>query len=348
MVTVATSLDVPIKLLFPRPAGPDADPTKEALAMLGLGDIVIPGIMVGLAIRYDLHLHYLRKQNKTLEDAETKSPEALETPRLGASEKPRSDPSEAFKSESRKPVYSTATGLWGERFWLYTGSTSPDSELFMGGQFSKTYFHASLLGYVLGMLATFIAMHISNHPQPALLYLVPGVLGALWGTSLVRGEVSMMWNFSEAVDEEANEDIKGKTGENDEAVEKQKEASGTKSTVSENENADKKAASPHHASEDETSKDKPSEKKASKHTTSENSDAVEAESGKKVSSASNTAEPTQQDHSKLRQIFSLTITAPRIPTHPLHGPTGTVATNDETVPSSLDTNGIPVEKRRRI
>ena len=48
-MTVAKSFDAPIKLLFPRAAA-------EALApfsMLGLGDIVVPGIFVAIMLRYD-------------------------------------------------------------------------------------------------------------------------------------------------------------------------------------------------------------------------------------------------------------------------------------------------------
>jgi minor histocompatibility antigen H13 len=53
MVSVATKFDVPIKLLFPR--GGD-----ERNAMLGLGDIVIPGIFIALMLRFDLHLESLQ------------------------------------------------------------------------------------------------------------------------------------------------------------------------------------------------------------------------------------------------------------------------------------------------
>lgn len=48
MVTVAKSIEAPIKLLFPRP-GDDASP----FSMLGLGDIVVPGLYVALMLRYD-------------------------------------------------------------------------------------------------------------------------------------------------------------------------------------------------------------------------------------------------------------------------------------------------------
>eukprot|EP00475_Leptophrys_vorax_P036670 TRINITY_DN6236_c0_g1_i1.p2 TRINITY_DN6236_c0_g1~~TRINITY_DN6236_c0_g1_i1.p2 ORF type:complete len:420 (+),score=128.64 TRINITY_DN6236_c0_g1_i1:89-1348(+) len=54
MVSVATKFDVPIKVLFPR--GSDQSP-----AMLGLGDIVIPGIFIAMMLRVDLHLETASK-----------------------------------------------------------------------------------------------------------------------------------------------------------------------------------------------------------------------------------------------------------------------------------------------
>ncbi|THH08394.1 hypothetical protein EW146_g9008 [Bondarzewia mesenterica] len=50
MVKVATNLDVPIKLLWPKSV---AFSTDRGFTMLGLGDVVIPGIFVALALRYD-------------------------------------------------------------------------------------------------------------------------------------------------------------------------------------------------------------------------------------------------------------------------------------------------------
>lgn len=51
MVDVATSLDAPIKLLAPRSA------SGTDFALLGLGDIVIPGLMISLCLRFDLYRH---------------------------------------------------------------------------------------------------------------------------------------------------------------------------------------------------------------------------------------------------------------------------------------------------
>jgi minor histocompatibility antigen H13 len=49
MVSVAKSFEGPIKLVFPRFLGA----TAQDMSMLGLGDIVIPGLFIALMLRYD-------------------------------------------------------------------------------------------------------------------------------------------------------------------------------------------------------------------------------------------------------------------------------------------------------
>jgi len=168
MITVATSLEVPIKLVFPGP---------KRGSMLGLGDVVLPGIMMALALRFDLYLHYLRKQRTTSKP--TIPPRAI-------------DPDTIIRA-----AYVEATGQWGERFWTRLAKKGDADTVADGARFSKVYFKASLVGYILAMLVTLVVMNVFNHAQPALLYLVPGVLTALWGTALVRGEVGLMWEYSE-------------------------------------------------------------------------------------------------------------------------------------------------------
>jgi minor histocompatibility antigen H13 len=158
MMTVATKIDAPIKLVFPGPGRG---------SMLGLGDVVLPGIMIAIALRFDLYLHYLRKERKSSD----------------------SDPKEIIK-----PKYEEASGQWGERFWT---SGSKEVTVADGARFPKVYFKAALVGYSIAMMITITVMRIWNHGQPALLYLVPGVLGALWGTALVRGEWKLMWEYTE-------------------------------------------------------------------------------------------------------------------------------------------------------
>jgi minor histocompatibility antigen H13 len=54
MVSVATSLDLPMKILWPK-----STTVENGNMMLGLGDIVVPGTFVALALRYD-HFRYTR------------------------------------------------------------------------------------------------------------------------------------------------------------------------------------------------------------------------------------------------------------------------------------------------
>ncbi|KAJ6625663.1 peptidase A22B, signal peptide peptidase [Mycena sp. CBHHK59/15] len=123
MVKVATSLDVPIKLLWPKSM---AFSDARGYTMLGLGDVVVPGIFVALALRYDYH-------------------------RAGD----------------------------------------------CAGRFGKTYFYATLVGYVGGLATTMSVMHIFGAAQPALLYLSPACMGAFAATGVVRGELGTAWAWSD-------------------------------------------------------------------------------------------------------------------------------------------------------
>eukprot|EP01127_Copromyxa_protea_P003137 TRINITY_DN13001_c0_g1_i1.p1 TRINITY_DN13001_c0_g1~~TRINITY_DN13001_c0_g1_i1.p1 ORF type:complete len:343 (-),score=90.40 TRINITY_DN13001_c0_g1_i1:38-985(-) len=64
MVTVAKSFDAPIKLLFPKTLWA----AEYQFSMLGLGDIVIPGIFIALLLRYDSH------RNATLKKTDGSTP----------------------------------------------------------------------------------------------------------------------------------------------------------------------------------------------------------------------------------------------------------------------------------
>lgn len=60
MITVATSVDLPIKLLFPVGSG--------KYTMIGLGDIVIPGLLASLSIRADLINAFREGKDKAQKD----------------------------------------------------------------------------------------------------------------------------------------------------------------------------------------------------------------------------------------------------------------------------------------
>ncbi len=267
MVTVATKLDIPIKLLFPRPAAPHDDPNKPSLSMLGLGDVVLPGIMIGLALRFDLYMFYLRKQsNGTSTDKANSKIEKASEQKEGTEG--------VFKAK-----YERAVGGWGERWWTSTSSALTGKSFVEGGLFPKPYFHATLVGYVIGMLATLGVMQFFEHAQPALLYLVPAVLISVWGTALFRGEVKEMWVYTEGVEEKnKNKQEKEKGVEDD-----------TSKSSSEKDNSDtKKNHGPESSNDSQDSKTKTKAK---------------APQAPKPDAA----------QTKRREVFSLTITAPQLP-----------------------------------
>uniref|UniRef100_A0A7C8Z1X1 Uncharacterized protein n=1 Tax=Opuntia streptacantha TaxID=393608 RepID=A0A7C8Z1X1_OPUST len=115
MVSVAKSFDAPIKLLFPT-----ADPARP-FSMLGLGDIVIPGIFVALALRFDV-------------------------------------------------------------------SRGKESQ----------YFKSAFCGYTVGLVLTIIVMNWFQAAQPALLYIVPAVIGFLAAHVIWNGDVKPLLEFDES------------------------------------------------------------------------------------------------------------------------------------------------------
>lgn len=121
MVTVAKSFEAPIKLVFPQDLLENGL-AAENFAMLGLGDIVIPGIFIALLLRFDMSL-------------KTKG---------------------------------------------------------------KTYFYASFVAYILGLLATIVVMHYFKHPQPALLYLVPACIITPISVALLKGDIHAMFSYEDS------------------------------------------------------------------------------------------------------------------------------------------------------
>lgn len=118
MVSVAKNFDAPIKLLFPRAI--DALTGKTPFSMLGLGDIVIPGIFVALMLRMDVQRN-----------------------------------------------------------------------------FARSYFTVAFGGYVLGLAATIVVMNVFNAAQPALLYIVPSVLGSVGAYAWTKGEFLQVFHYTE-------------------------------------------------------------------------------------------------------------------------------------------------------
>lgn len=55
-------------------------------------------------------------------------------------------------------------------------------------------FHCTMVGYFLGLVAAFVGNTLSGHPQPALIYLVPGVILAMAAGAWRIGQLKNVWH----------------------------------------------------------------------------------------------------------------------------------------------------------
>ena len=135
MVKVATSIDAPIKILFPKSKYLFLN-NSHGFALLGGGDIIVPGLWCGLCLRYDWCVPpYF-------------PPRSLFTVLFVLTR---------YVHRSRSPLASKHAQQLQERRRLPI--------------FDKPFFSTSLVAYVLGLGMTIGAMHWFEAAQPALLYI---------------------------------------------------------------------------------------------------------------------------------------------------------------------------------
>ena len=145
MVQVATKLDLPIKLLWPKSVSFSSD---RGFTMLGLGDIVIPGTFIALALRYD----YARFASGMQTEADSTLAARITKDSTGL-------PAVSQNLPSAKTKASTVVKLDQDAYEHFIRSAP------------KPYFSATLTAYVLGLVTTMLVMHVFHAAQPALLYL---------------------------------------------------------------------------------------------------------------------------------------------------------------------------------
>lgn len=69
----------------------------------------------------------------------------------------------------------------------------------------RGYFLAGVLGYALGLVLTFVSLHVTKHGQPALLFLVPGTLAPTFAIACCKGELGLLWSASYYPEPEAED-----------------------------------------------------------------------------------------------------------------------------------------------
>lgn len=67
-------------------------------------------------------------------------------------------------------------------------------DLVKGHRRGRGYFLAGVIGYAIGLLATFVSLYLMQHGQPALLFLVPGTLVPTCMIALRKGELPALWS----------------------------------------------------------------------------------------------------------------------------------------------------------
>ncbi|CAK7268236.1 hypothetical protein SEPCBS57363_002993 [Sporothrix epigloea] len=185
MVTVATTVEAPIKIVAA---------SGGQSGMLGLGDIVLPGLYICLCLRYDLYQHYA-KQIRHVETILTSTEQAGSPKSVAETMAMPTTTTKTTVTREVKSPYIDPQGRWGDRLW--TRAANPTTPGLTAARFAKPYFVTSMIAYVIGLMGAMLAMIVTRKGQPALFYLVPVMLLATWGRAALTGDLKGMWAYIE-------------------------------------------------------------------------------------------------------------------------------------------------------
>lgn len=194
MLKVATSDAVvgPTRLLFPRIPGSLGEASSFPFALLGLGDIAIPGLLCCLALRYDASRSIdMRKRGMAAADAIIEAIGGLTGQESG-------DEVANLTGTAAEDAYDRIANLELEQRDRSQGLSDEKETVFNVSDAvlqNRTYFFSAMIAYIVGLSAAFAANEVTGLGQPALLYLVPCTIGAIALTALSRREFSRVWRF---------------------------------------------------------------------------------------------------------------------------------------------------------
>ena len=200
MLQVATSnvLVGPTRLIFPKIPGTVGEASNFPFALLGLGDVAVPGLLACLALRYDAS-RAVDLRSRGIAAAEAIQ-EALSALPPNASGDEIADAAGAAAEiaydkvadmEVEQQARTQGTSVSGEVTTVYLPS---DSVLHQ-----RTYFVPVMISYIIGLSAAFAANSITGLGQPALLYIVPMTLGTVGLVAASRKELPRLWKYTSTV-----------------------------------------------------------------------------------------------------------------------------------------------------
>ena len=130
-------------------------------SMLGLGDIILPGLLISFAARLDAAKKLVRKC-ASISSVRVEEEEA---------------PGETNDSDDGGGVVSRCRYRLGRaRKALFSG-----------------YYKPLVIAYAIGLLVTYFSVLMTKTSQPAMLYVVPACLGTLFFLGWRRRELSELW-----------------------------------------------------------------------------------------------------------------------------------------------------------
>ena len=138
--------------------------------MLGLGDIILPGLLISFAARYDSAIALVRKCSQTSSIRSGGNVADSDETDLGGG-------GEATNESS---------GSSSRRYHYHLGRVI--KALFHG------YFGPLMIAYAIGLMIAYIVVWTTKRGQPALLYLVPTCLGTILFLGWRRRELSDLWS----------------------------------------------------------------------------------------------------------------------------------------------------------
>mmetsp|Transcript_30332 Transcript_30332/g.63903 ORF Transcript_30332/g.63903 Transcript_30332/m.63903 type:complete len:1069 (-) Transcript_30332:282-3488(-) len=142
---------------------------RGGASMIGLGDIIFPGLLISFASRFDAAKELVKRCSRTT------------TARNGAMNE---DEAARIDTLGEVPPTSSSTPP-SKRYHYHIGRIR--KALFHG------YFGPLVIAYAIGLILAYVAVWTTGRGQPALLYLVPCCLGTMLVLGWKKKQLSELW-----------------------------------------------------------------------------------------------------------------------------------------------------------